>query len=75
MVKKKPTCYKKRVLPFALKQNGLKHLKSGWNQLIFEDFSSLNQLIMSKPRNHKENVYGDGNVAEKIAQIIQNNLL
>ncbi len=46
-------------------------LKHGWNTLVFEDLTQIEPILMKKPGNYIEGIYGDGHAAKQITEIIQ----
>ena len=47
-------------------------LEGGWNTLLFDDLSLLNNVLLKVPIMERSEVYGDGFSADRIADIIQN---
>lgn len=46
-------------------------LQHGWNTLVFEDLTQIEPILMKKPGNYIEGIYGDGHAAKQITEIIQ----
>ncbi|MFT7420427.1 MAG: UDP-GlcNAc3NAcA epimerase [Arcticibacterium sp.] len=49
-------------------------LRNGWNTLIFNDLSKLAELIERVPGEYLPNMYGEGDSARRIAEILNNEL-
>ncbi|MGW8122578.1 non-hydrolyzing UDP-N-acetylglucosamine 2-epimerase [Roseivirga echinicomitans] len=49
-------------------------LKNGWNTLIFNDLSELAGLIEKEPGEYLPNIYGEGDSARRIAEILNDEL-
>lgn len=46
-------------------------LTGGWNHLVFDDLSEIENLISFEPTNYVHNLFGNGNAAEEIAGLIR----
>ncbi len=49
-------------------------LDGQWNSLCFNNLAEISQLLKIAPTNYKENLYGDGQAAKEIVQLILQNI-
>lgn len=49
-------------------------LEGGWNTLVFDDLHLIPELLKIVPGNYQNNLYGNGNAAIEIVDIIKKNL-
>lgn len=71
-IQKEAYVLKKQCITLRPETEWVETLQNGWNQLVFEDISNLEKYLNQKPGIYEENIYGDGNAAVEIKEIILN---
>tara|TARA_B110000459_G_scaffold189565_1_gene223851 strand:+ start:4216 stop:5268 length:1053 start_codon:yes stop_codon:yes gene_type:complete len=64
---------KKKCITLRSETEWVETLKNNWNVLIYEELDQMQEELEKTPFNHDELIYGDGNAAEEIYNIITNN--
>lgn len=49
-------------------------LKNGWNTLIFDRIEDLKEVLQASPGKYSPDIYGTGNAAKEIVEIIKNHI-
>ncbi|MEO6812836.1 MAG: UDP-N-acetylglucosamine 2-epimerase (non-hydrolyzing) [Ginsengibacter sp.] len=49
-------------------------LRNGWNTLVFNDLNEIPAIIKKSPGAYTQDIYGKGDAAKEIVEIIKNNL-
>jgi UDP-GlcNAc3NAcA epimerase len=73
-VQKEAYILEKKCITLRKETEWIETLDFGWNHLLFDDFTNLQELIKITPTNHNATLYGDGNAAEQIVAIIKKSL-
>lgn len=61
---------KKQCLTLRSETEWIETLQGGWNALVFNDLEAIPQLLQQRPGDYIDNIYGDGNAAGAIVEII-----
>ncbi len=65
---------KKKCITLRSETEWVETLNENWNALIFDDLSLIKNELKKIPGNHKTSLYGNGQAAEEITDIIINNI-
>jgi UDP-GlcNAc3NAcA epimerase len=69
-VQKEAYWLKKQCITVRSETEWLETLENGWNTLVFDDFSSIPKILNSIPKSYIDNIYGSGNSADLITDIL-----
>jgi len=61
---------KKKCITIRSETEWIETLHGGWNTLVFDDLSTIPQIIQEKPIDYQDNIYGDGHAAQEIVNHI-----
>jgi UDP-GlcNAc3NAcA epimerase len=64
---------KKKCITLRPETEWVETLENNWNVLIYDELDQMQEELEKTPFNHDELIYGDGNAAEEIYNIITNN--
>lgn len=73
-IQKEAYALKKKCITIRSETEWTETLENGWNTLVFDDLSMLKQIVNNVPGEYKNNLYGNGNASEEIAEIISNQI-
>ncbi len=69
-IQKEAYMLKKKCITLRTETEWVETLKDGWNTLVFDELEEIHAIIDAEPGEYIEKLYGDGQAAEKIAQIV-----
>jgi UDP-GlcNAc3NAcA epimerase len=61
---------KKKCITMRSETEWIETLDNGWNTLLFDELDDLKSALALRPGNYKPGLYGEGNAAEQITDII-----
>jgi UDP-GlcNAc3NAcA epimerase len=70
-VQKEAYILQKKCITIRSETEWVETLQGGWNHLVFENLQDIQKLILEKPNNYIENIYGNGQAAFQIKNIVQ----
>lgn len=65
---------RKKCVTIRTETEWVETLEGGWNTLVFDNLSELKNILKAEPSNYKEGLYGYGQAAAEIANIIEQGL-
>jgi len=73
-IQKEAYMLKKKCITIRSETEWVETLENGWNKLLFDDLSVLQDILNEQPGSYIPDIYGDGHASEKIVNIIKNKL-
>jgi len=73
-IQKEAYLQKKKCITLRSETEWVETLENGWNTLIFNNLSKINESLLSKPGKYVDGIYGDGKSGKRIAKILHKTL-
>lgn len=73
-IQKEAYIMKKKCITIRSETEWIETLSGGWNTLIFENLNDIKETVKKKPGIYFENIYGLGNAASEICEILNKHL-
>ena len=69
-IQKEAYILKKKCITIRTETEWIETLTSGWNTLVFDDLTNLKGILNKEPGSYINDIYGNGNAAEKMVNLI-----
>jgi UDP-GlcNAc3NAcA epimerase len=73
-IQKEAYILKKKCITLRSETEWTETIEGGWNTLVFEDLEKIKIELLSVPQKHNSTLYGNGNAAKEITEIIKSNI-
>jgi len=70
-IQKEAYMLRKKCITLRSETEWTETLKGGWNHLVFDNLEEIETLISYKPTEYVENLFGNGNAAQEIVDLIR----